>query len=80
MKYLLIFLASYVVTFYTVGAIIGARLQGLSEDLRQYPYAPIQAQYLEDVRLHARHSRIEYCAILGTLLAMLASLLVWALS
>lgn len=59
MKYLLIFLASYVVTFYTVGAIIGARLQGLSEDLHQYPHALIQAQYLEDVRLHAQHSKIE---------------------
>jgi len=79
MKYLLIFCASYLTTFYAVGLIVDARLQGMSEDLRHYSHATSQAAYLEDVRLHAQHSRIEYSAILGTLLALLLSLIVWAL-
>ncbi|MGH8438897.1 MAG: hypothetical protein ACRERW_07555 [Pseudomonas sp.] len=80
MKYLLIFILSHVATYCAVGAVIDARLQGLAEDLRHYPHAPIQAQYFEDVRLHAQHSKIEYCAVLGTLLAALLSLLAWGLS
>lgn len=80
MKYLLIFIASHAATYYAVGAVIDARLQGLAEDLRHDPRAPIQAQYFEDVRQHALHSKIEYCAVLGTLLAVLLSLLAWVLS
>jgi hypothetical protein len=80
MKYLLIFILSHAATYYAVGAIIDTRLQGLAEDLRHNPDAPTQAQYFEDVRLHAQHSKIEYCAVLGTLLAALLSLLAWALS
>lgn len=80
MKYLLIFIASHLATYYAVGTIIEHRLQDLAEDLRHSPSAPTQTQYFEDVRLHARHSKIEYCAVLGTLLAALLSLLVWVLS
>lgn len=80
MKYLLIFIASHAATYYAVGAIIEHRLQDLAEDLRHYPNAPTQSQYYEDVRLHAQHSKIEYCAVLGTLLAALLSLLAWVLA
>lgn len=79
MKYLLIFFASYVATFYAVAAIVDARLQGMTEDLRHYSHTPAQADYLEDVRLHAQHSKLEYSVVLGTLLASLLSLLAWAL-
>jgi hypothetical protein len=64
MKYLLIFILSHLATYCAIGAVIDARLQGLAEDLR----------------LHAQHSKIEYCALLGTLLAALLSLLTWGLS
>ncbi|TDF81481.1 hypothetical protein [Pseudomonas sp. H9] len=80
MKYLLIFIASYAVTFFALGAIIDSRLQVLAEDLRHHPHAPTQAQYFEDVRVHAQHSKIEYSAVLGTLLASVLSLLAWGLS
>lgn len=80
MKYLLIFIASHAATYFAIGAIIDSRLQILAEDLRHYPHAPNQTQYLEDVRLHAQHSKIEYSIVLGTLLAIVLSLLVWVLS
>ncbi|MEE1869136.1 MULTISPECIES: hypothetical protein [Pseudomonas] len=80
MKYLLILIISHAATYYAVGAIIDSRLQHLAEDLRHNPYAPSQAQYLEDVRLHAQHSKIEYCAVLGTLLAALLSLITWVMT
>ena len=80
MKFLLIFIASHAATYFALGAIIDSRLQILAEDLRHYPHAPTQAQYFEDVRLHAQHSRIEYSIVLGTVLALMLSLLVWGLS
>ncbi|RWU23024.1 hypothetical protein DM813_12565 [Pseudomonas alkylphenolica] len=79
MKYLLIVLTSYIASFYAVGAIVDARLQSMTEDLRHYAHAPAQSEYLEDVRVHAQHSKIEYAAVLGTLLALALSMLVWVL-
>jgi hypothetical protein len=80
MKYLLIFIASYGATFFVVGSIIEARLHDLAEHLRYREQAPTKAQYLREVRASVQRSKFEACAWLGTLLALVVSLLVWVLS
>ncbi|MCP3751435.1 hypothetical protein [Pseudomonas sp. SBB6] len=80
MKYLLIFIASYGATFFVVGSIIEARLQDLAEHLRYRERAPTQAQFLREVHASARRSTFEVSAWLGTLLALVVSLVVWALT
>lgn len=80
MKYLLIFLGSYALTYYIVNTLIETRLQDMADALRHQPDAPTPAQFLREVKTSAQASTLEYTLIAGTLMAILLSALVGWLS
>ncbi|MHC6225509.1 hypothetical protein ACYU03_12165 [Pseudomonas sp. X10] len=77
MKYLLLALASYALTYYLVGLLIQGRLNDVAEGLRHRPDAPPPGQYLREVAAQARRARLEYTALAGSLLAVVLGLLAW---
>lgn len=78
MKYLLLVLGSYAVSYYLVGLLVNGRLADMAEGLRHRPDAPPTGQYLREVEAHARRARQQYALFVGTLLAgALVLLAVW---
>ncbi|NIF19634.1 hypothetical protein [Pantoea sp. Cy-639] len=78
MKYLLLVLGSYAVSYYLVGLLVNGRLADMAEGLRHRPDAPPPGQYLREVEAHARRARQQYALFVGTLLAVaLVLLAVW---
>ncbi|MDD0977649.1 hypothetical protein [Pseudomonas fontis] len=80
MKYLLIFLGSYALTYYIINTLIETRLQDMADALRHQPDAPTAAQFLREVKASAQASTLEYTLIAGTVIAALLSTLAWWLA
>jgi hypothetical protein len=70
MKYLLLTLGSFAVTYYLVGLLIQGQLADISEGLRHRPDAPTPAQYLREVRPYARRAQWHYTLMVGAVLAL----------
>jgi len=80
MKYVLSVLASFSLTYYMTGLLIRSQLAEIARGLRHRPDAPTPAQYLREVRLHARRARGQYTLLTGSVMALLVCLLVSWLS
>jgi len=80
MKYLLLTLASFASTYYLVGLLIQGQLADIAEGLRHRPDAPPPAQYLREVRPHARRAHRQYTLLAGSAVALVICLIVYALS
>lgn len=70
MKYLLLALTSYGATHYVVGLLIHGQLADIAEGLRHRPDAPTPAEYLREVRPHARRAHRAYTLLAGSALAL----------
>lgn len=79
MKYLVLGLSGYALTYALVGLLIQGRLKDIAEGLRHRPDAPPPGQYLREVQAQAQRARLEYTALAGTALVALLSLLLWLL-
>ncbi|NIE74820.1 hypothetical protein F3J44_27795 [Pantoea sp. Tr-811] len=76
MKYLLLTLGSFALTYYLVGLLIQGRLADLADGLRHQPDAPSPAEYLDAIRAHARKAHWQYTLAAGTVLAVLVCMVV----
>lgn len=74
MKYLLLALASYGVTYYIIGLLIRGQLAEIAEGLRHRPDAPPAGQYLREVRPHAQRAHRRYTLMAGSLLTIVVCL------
>lgn len=74
MKYVLSALVSFAVTHYLVGLMIRGQLAEIAEGLRHQQNAPTPAQYLQEVRPHARRAQLRYTLIAGAVVAFFACL------
>ncbi|MBK5001467.1 hypothetical protein IAE37_003743 [Pseudomonas sp. S31] len=74
MKYLLLALASYAVTYYIVGLLIRGQLAEIAEGLRHRPDAPPPGQYLREVQSRAQRAHRQYTLMAGSLLTIVVCL------
>ncbi|MFJ4384724.1 hypothetical protein ACIP02_10285 [Pseudomonas sp. NPDC089408] len=76
MTYLFLALLSYACTYYVVGLLIRGQLAEVAEGLRHRPDAPTPGEYLREVSQAARRAQRHYTLMAGSVLAVVACLVV----
>ncbi|MFV3402892.1 MULTISPECIES: hypothetical protein [Pseudomonas] len=78
MKYVMVVLGGYSLTYYLVGLLIRGQLADIAEGLRHRPDAPTPGQYRREVEAHAQRAHRHYSLFAGSVLvAVLVALCAW---